>query len=162
MTRKYFEKNTLLIATQSLPLFCVRPLALCLVNNFIFKRQSSSSIVITSCNKAIMYQNEQNRSSHRRNSINKCVHKNFAKFTRKEAFNFVKKETPTQVSFYDFCKIFEEHLRKAGSNKKQSSLLYNMTQPLKSARYTEAYALVEMDGIKNAFYPHIKFVFVFI
>ena len=162
MTRKYFEKNILLIATQSLPLFCVRPLALCLVNNFIFKRQSSSSIVTTSCNKAIMYQNEQNRSSHQKNSINKCVHKNFAKFTRKQAFNFVKKETLTQVYFCDFGEIFEEHLRKADSYKKQSSLLYNMTQPLKSTRYTEWYALVGMDGIKNAFYPYIKFVFVFI
>ena len=74
-----------------------------------------------------MYQNEQNRSSHQRNSINKCVHKKFTKFTRKQAFNFVKKETPTQVSFCDFCEIFEEHLQKAGSYKKQSSLQYNMT-----------------------------------
>ena len=61
------------------------------------------------------------RSSHQRCSVRKGVLRNFAKFTGKHLrqglfFNFIKKETLTQVFFCDFCEIFKnnfltEHLR---------------------------------------------------
>ena len=53
------------------------------------------------------------RGSHPKLSCNKDVLKDFAKFTgnqkalRPEAFNFAEKETPEQVFFYEFCKIFK-------------------------------------------------------
>ena len=54
-----------------------------------------------------------------------------------------------------FAKFFQNISGKLVLTK--SSLLCCITwQPLKSARYTEGYALVGMDGIKNAFYPYIS------
>ena len=61
------------------------------------------------------------RSSHQRCSVRKGVLRNFAKFTGNHLcqslfFNFIKKETLTQVFFCDFWEIFKntfltEHLR---------------------------------------------------
>ena len=60
------------------------------------------------------------RSSHPKYTIKKGALKNFAKFTGKEACNFIKKETLGQVFSCEFCEIlkntiFTEHLRAIGS-----------------------------------------------
>ena len=52
------------------------------------------------------------RSSHQRCSVRKGVLRNFAKFTGKHLcqslfFNFIKKETLTQMFFCNFCEIFK-------------------------------------------------------
>ena len=83
-----------------------------------------------------MCQIEQSKNISRRSSINKTVDKNFKKFTGKQVCIFIKKETLTQVFSCKFCSVFKktffaEHLREAGSYKEQSSLLHNVTQPLK-------------------------------
>ena len=76
----------------------------------------------------------QIKSRHRRCSVKKGVLKNFTNFTRKHqcwspffnkvagAYDFIKKETPTQVFSCEICEIFkntyfEEHLRTTDSIK---------------------------------------------
>ena len=101
------------------------------------------------------------RSNHRRCFIKKAVLKTFSKFTTLEslfikdaglASNFIKIETPTQFSFYEYCGIFkntyfEEHLPTAAFD----SFRKNACNQNETARFTSyvSYSHSQLNDLLN-------------